>query len=535
MDIMGSSTHSYPGAMGTAACASVDIATMSSTGSLSRLSDKKMKTAMPIKKRSVFAADIDIDAPSPEDYYCRSNTPPARKKRSMSVAAATIDKSPFQRHVMGSEYPKSNRMTKTFSMMATRFEMKASELSFPVVLMGIMSAPQNEEFITFLSDEQSFVIVRPDALAKHVLPVHFEGSAPTLDQFLDLLAIWEFEKVDCPQYPQVDVFKHPMFRKGDWEACLQMELPHGERQAKSPTYQDQAVDYPPTEDIGHRAPPAHAEPQQPSSPLRELSAADAAAGYGLSAVTARSVTPPEIVTSPLSGMRRHHHATAAPPSLTRDSPTSQWMVQSAMLEQMIMATAETRRRLSGFSGSITASPSLDEMMHCPELQSIYPQGMEGSSATMYANVDSAADAHPSLEDSMNHQAMNMRYPNLDNVTAAASIMPIHSRKRSFSAETKLSDAQVQVVTNDVVSAAMAALNGGKQHHRHAPSDINANTVISPTSSSSRLDVMTEAFLERSNARRMQSRPAGILGPSSMSLSTTRALLTQQQYFQTVSL
>jgi len=490
---------------------------------------------MPIKKRSVFAADIDIDAPSPEDYYCQVNTPPARKKRSMSLAAANLDTSSFQRHVMGSQYSKSNRMTKTFSMMAIRFEMKASEPSFPVVLMGIMSAPQNEEFITFLSDEQSFVIVRPDALAKHILPAHFDGSAPTLDQFLDLLAIWEFEKVDCPQYPQVDVFKHPMFRKGDWEACLQMELPHGERQAKSSTYQDQAVDYPPTEDIGHRAPPAHAEPQQPSSPLRELSAADAAAGYGLPAVAARSVTPPEIVTSPLSGMRRHRHVTAAPPSLTRDSPTSQWMVQSAMLEQMIMATAETRRRLSGFGAATTVSPSLDEMIQCPEFQSIYHQGMEGSSAMTYANVDSATDAHPSLEDSVNLQAMNMRYPNFDNVAAAASIMPKHSRKRSFSTETKLSDAQVQVVTNDIVSAAMAALKGGKQHHRHIPSGSNTNTVISPTASSSHLDAMTEAFLERSNARRMQSRPAGILGASSMSLSTTRALLTQQQSFQTVSL
>ena len=70
------------------------------------------------------------------------------------------------------------------------FKMKANQPSFPAVLMGILSAPQNKEFITFLSDGTSFIIVQPEALSSHVLPIHFEDNVPTYDQFLYLLAIW---------------------------------------------------------------------------------------------------------------------------------------------------------------------------------------------------------------------------------------------------------------------------------------------------------------------------------------------------------
>ena len=134
--------------------------------------------------------------------------------------------------------------------------------------------------------------------------------------------------------------------------------------------------------------------------------------------------------------------------------------------------------------------------------------------------------------------------------------PMMMMRRSNSREQakRMSNAEVQWMTQDVVSAAMDTLQRGerqlqqkrRQFHHQEPSSrgdmteellgqlrqtIN-NTVSkssygnncnghsnntshhhgnAPTSSTSRLDEMTEAFLERSNARRMQSRPVGIHG------------------------
>lgn len=66
-----------------------------------------------------------------------------------------------------------------------------SQPSFPAVLMGIMSAPQNTKYISFLSDDKSVIIIHPDAVAQKVLPIHFEGcDVPTYDQFLSMLTLW---------------------------------------------------------------------------------------------------------------------------------------------------------------------------------------------------------------------------------------------------------------------------------------------------------------------------------------------------------
>ena len=71
------------------------------------------------------------------------------------------------------------------------FRMKANQPSFPVVLMAILSATQNSQYITFLSKGESFIIIDPVGLELNVLPKHFEDeNSPTYDEFLQLLAIW---------------------------------------------------------------------------------------------------------------------------------------------------------------------------------------------------------------------------------------------------------------------------------------------------------------------------------------------------------
>ena len=68
-------------------------------------------------------------------------------------------------------------------------KMKADQPSFPLLLMAIMSSSQNKEYITFLSDGQSFIIINPDGLQKCVLNRQFE-IVLTYDQFLHLLVLW---------------------------------------------------------------------------------------------------------------------------------------------------------------------------------------------------------------------------------------------------------------------------------------------------------------------------------------------------------
>ena len=137
------------------------------------------------------------------------------------------------------------------------------------------------------------------------------------------------------------------------------------------------------------------------------------------------------------------------------------------------------------------APSLEELaINYREMKTMYHlQGMGSSPTVKYQTVDAAASA-PTIPKTMR------RMPSL------ASLVP----------ESGLTDAQVELVTNDVVSAAMAALHGNELNQPpHHPA---RGIVTPPTTPSSRLGAMTERFLKRSNARRLKSRPAGITGPSS---------------------
>ena len=82
--------------------------------------------------------------------------------------------------------------TKTQRTTAGRVSRRTTlQPSFPVVLMGIISAPANAEHIAFLSDGMSFIIIHPDEMAAKIIPAHFEGSdVKSYDDFLHLLAVW---------------------------------------------------------------------------------------------------------------------------------------------------------------------------------------------------------------------------------------------------------------------------------------------------------------------------------------------------------
>lgn len=126
------------------------------------------------KSPKVSASAPAVAATSPSTS---STKPPTTTKRPRKIKSKTMSssaKSQQQHQRKGSN----------------TFKMKANQPSFPVILMAILSAPQNREFVTFLGDGKRFIIIQPRALARNVLPMHFEENVPSFDQFLYLLAIW---------------------------------------------------------------------------------------------------------------------------------------------------------------------------------------------------------------------------------------------------------------------------------------------------------------------------------------------------------
>ena len=93
-------------------------------------------------------------------------------------------------HIVSHKLPK--KRSKQFSCQQQQSSdfIKKNQPTFPVILMAIMSGSHNREYITFLSDEQRFIIIDSVSLETKVLPLHFEENVPTYDQFLQQLHMW---------------------------------------------------------------------------------------------------------------------------------------------------------------------------------------------------------------------------------------------------------------------------------------------------------------------------------------------------------
>jgi hypothetical protein len=99
--------------------------------------------------------------------------------------------------------------------------------SFPSILMGMLLNPQYADTIAFLSDERRFIIVNPIELETKVLPLYRDelGGVATYESFIVMLRNWGFQiNNDAEKYPDINVYSHDKFKKGDWESCLQIQL-----------------------------------------------------------------------------------------------------------------------------------------------------------------------------------------------------------------------------------------------------------------------------------------------------------------------
>jgi len=132
----------------------------------------------PLKKRSIHNTT--------NDHSNNSN----KKARDTSIVAPTVHTSPQTSVAQQSNMSIKNQYGSRLSQwLYDSDDGTPTSISFPTILMGILSAPQNSECITFLSDDCNFIIINPEGL-ESILPQYFENTAPTSDEFIQLLTLW---------------------------------------------------------------------------------------------------------------------------------------------------------------------------------------------------------------------------------------------------------------------------------------------------------------------------------------------------------
>lgn len=94
--------------------------------------------------------------------------------------------------------------------------------SFPELLMTLAMEPSNVDTITFLPDGKFFAL-RSHEFSKDIMVKYFAPT--TFEEFLDLANDWGFSRIlqDLP-VRDIEVFRHPLFIKGDWERCSQIKF-----------------------------------------------------------------------------------------------------------------------------------------------------------------------------------------------------------------------------------------------------------------------------------------------------------------------
>jgi HSF-type DNA-binding len=99
-------------------------------------------------------------------------------------------------------------------------ELHTSEKNgFPWTLMTLLLDPENGDIITFLPDGKYFAL-RRDEFASKLMKEVFDLDE--FDAFLEELSSWGFTTIETKR-PGIEVYRHPLFRNGDWALCEQMK------------------------------------------------------------------------------------------------------------------------------------------------------------------------------------------------------------------------------------------------------------------------------------------------------------------------
>jgi len=328
-----------------------------------------------------------------------------------------------------------------------------NESTFPVTLMAIMESQGNSPCITFLSDNKRFVIVDPYRLEKEIFPKHFDLRTPTMEEFSEMLSLWGFEKSVDKLFPNVAVYKHEQFLKGDWEKCLKIEMPLGSLE-KLTKIQVQSA----TTDTTRTPSPQQSPRKRPRR------------GNGV------PLPPAELVAGLSPGTDKSSKHAQALASIPR-------RITQEMLSSI--------RQPSLGQGAANAQPLLLSQLRQNHLQSMmlgHPSNLQQQQSLVHKNPFVGRR----ISFDTNTFAQRFQYPRpLDAIaskTNDAATDDIHVMNQRGG-----SDAVAPPGLSRRITVDLGSLPGNKL-------------------SSAQLDAMTEQFLARSNAR-LNSRPAGIMGPA----------------------
>jgi hypothetical protein len=107
--------------------------------------------------------------------------------------------------------------TTTPTMVAEVHE--SQKISFPGILMTLLLDPGNSDVITFLPDGKYFAL-RCDTFACKIMREFF--NMVDYEAFTEELSSWGFARVETKR-PGIEVYRHKLFRKGEWTLCDQMK------------------------------------------------------------------------------------------------------------------------------------------------------------------------------------------------------------------------------------------------------------------------------------------------------------------------
>lgn len=104
--------------------------------------------------------------------------------------------------------------------------------SFTESLMCLLLDDEYSQILTFLPDGLSFGIINSKVFADDVMPNVF--GIRNVSSFVRKLHRWGFERILDKKTHNVDVFRHPLFRKGDWASCQKIKCCGRQRQRELP-------------------------------------------------------------------------------------------------------------------------------------------------------------------------------------------------------------------------------------------------------------------------------------------------------------
>ncbi|KAL3783872.1 hypothetical protein HJC23_007977 [Cyclotella cryptica] len=393
-------------------------------------------------------------------------------------------------------HQRRRRMSRVGDPTASKRRRKSDDRpSFPAILMGILSNPKYADTISFLSDERRFIVVNPIELETTVLPLHFDASpgAMTCERFVNMLCKWGFQIYNDAKYPDINVYSHPLFKKGDWEGCLRIVKPSKSANETSSADNDDEAPMPEL-------------PSDQYDNARSVSPSHEARHKGCNSGN-----------DPSSHAALNHVETIHPKVL-----------EAQLLQKMEVTNAS--RRLSGIG--MNRDPMAMRMFlqhqmagqfsaYSPHVASFrrsslpFFPGWNGPGDMMYAmqqpQIGFLQQMQKAGETTGNALGENVASETNENAPGCSGKRGSQQEGESEANNEKgLPGDDGIAATNKIVSDAMAALKGevlshqiGSSFRRHSMEHINT--------SPSYLNAMTEQFLQRSMARRLGSRPSGMGG------------------------